>query len=207
MIVFDEHLSFDPQTHTYFLDGTECAGLTKTLQDVGIYNYSFINQATLQRAAKFGSAAQKACELWDMGTLNMKTLAAPLVPYLESWIKFREEFGFVPVDIEKPTYSLRYRFACMPDRFGFITKGNLANKALACVEIKSGLLLPGAAIQTAAQVLARNEMNPGNKAKKRLVIGLREGSYVAEEFSNEADASTWLACLQIVNFKKQHNIK
>lgn len=207
MIVIDQHLSFDPVAHTYYIDGVVCAGLTKTLQDAGIYNYQFIRQDILQRAAKFGSAAHKATELWDKGNLDMKTVDDALVPYLEGWIQFRQDFGFEPVRIETPVYSLRYRYACTPDRFGIITKGKLAGDSLACVEIKTGLILPGTAVQTAAQVGANNEMNPKQKAKRRLVVGLRNPGYVVEEFKNDADFSTWLAALQLVNYRKQNNIK
>lgn len=204
---YDEHLGIDRENHRYYLNGLEVPGVTMVLKETMVVNYSYIDQATLARAAKFGSAVHKATELFDRETLDHGSLSTPLIPYLQAWVKFSEDFGFIPEWIEAPAYSLKYRYACTPDRFGLITKGKLASEWLACVEIKSGLIVPGAAIQTAAQVGAFNEMYQKRKAKRRIVVALRENRYEVEEFKNPADWSTWLACLQIWNFKKQKNIK
>lgn len=199
-------LTFDPVEHRYFLDGEEVPGVTSVLADVGITNYRFVNQEVLQRAARFGTAVHRATELWDKGVLDMDSVHPALMPYLKAWIRFREDFGFDPDQVEVRVFCERYRYAGTADRVGVVTKGKLAGKRT-LVDIKSGMLLPGVAIQTAAYTHAYNALNKKQQVARRLCVKLDDSGYIIEELTEKSDFSTWLACLQVYNFKKTHNIK
>lgn len=201
-------LVFDEKEHKYTLNGIEIPSVTRLLEDNRITDYRKIPQAVLQRASAFGTAVHSATELWDIGKLDIKKLSAPLVPYLNAWIKFKDEFGFEMLEVETKVFSKKYMYAGTLDRIGKVTKGKLAGKEI-LLDIKSGLLLPGAAIQTAAYEHAYKECAPRPCAniKARICVGLREDKYVIEEHSNRSDFNVFIACLQITNFKKLNNIK
>lgn len=199
-------LTFIPETHTYLVDGVEVPSVTQVLRDSGILDYRFVNQEVLHRASRFGTAVHRATELWDKGTLNMDTLAPALLPYLEQWIAFRKDFGFVPELIEYQDYSRKYRFGFTLDRRGMFGKSSFAGKR-ALVDIKTGIDLPGFRIQTGAYDGAHNELFPKEKIKIRVCVLLGPDSYKIEEHKDKSDFSTFLACLQIYNFRKLHNIK
>lgn len=199
-------LDFHPEDHLYTLDGVEIPSVTQVLKEVRILDYSFVNQEVLQRAARFGMAVHRATELYDRGVLDFSTLDGALLPYLEQWIKFRGDFGFSPELIEYRDYSRKYRFGFTLDRTGVFNKSIYAGKR-ALVDLKTGIDLPGFRIQTGAYEGVHNELFPKNKIKLRVCVLLSDHGYKIEEHKDKADYSTFLACLQIYNFRKYHQIR
>lgn len=199
--------TFDPQTHTYFLDGAQIPGTTDVLKEMRIVDYSFINQDTLQRAAKFGTAAHRATELSDQGVLDLESLSPPLVPYLEAWKKFREDFGFMPELIEYRSFHPLHKYGFTLDRIGKFLKSTHKGRR-ATVDIKTGIILPGFAIQTAAYEGGYNANYPRKKSDLRMTVRLKDdGTYQIEVHENKSDFSTFLSCLQLYRYRKHHNIK
>jgi hypothetical protein len=192
---------FNKEKHEYTLDGNKLPSVTHILQKTGFYDFDMVKPEIIEAAADFGKCAHKGAELYDLNDLDERALARPLKPYLESWKRFREDTGFIPIEIEKPVYSKKYRYAGTPDRIGTI--GN----AITVVEIKSTAQIDRvSAIQAIAYLEAYNEDKPlKEKATKRMVVQLcPDGMYrlPKKDFFKPTDFNTFLAALTVYNFHK-----
>jgi hypothetical protein len=192
-------LTFDKNTHTYYLDDKKIPSCSAILSSCGMSDYSQVPKDVLEASAKFGSAVHKCCELWDKSTLDESSLSAPLIPYRKHWIQFLCDFNAVIVKdyIETPIGSLKYRFGCTPDRVLVIK-----NKVWV-LEIKTtSTILPAVGLQLAAQKIAIEE-NYG-KVHNRVAIQLTEDGYKLFPLDDPSDESTFLACLRVWNWKERN---
>ncbi len=196
----------DPKKHIYTDTDTGriIPGVTSILEGAGLSDFSKVNRKTLKKAQKFGTAAHITCHLHDIGDLDMNTLNPALEPYLNAWIKWKKDTGFILESSEQIVYSKIYRYAGTYDRIGRID----GIKTL--IDIKTGTTLPKTiALQTAAYMEAYNEgkIREG-KIKRRLVVHLLENSPAKIQKHNErTDFRVFASCLNIVNWKKINNIK
>jgi hypothetical protein len=102
----------------------------------------------------------------------------------------------MPLMIEKPVYSLRYRFAGTPDRIGALNK-------LAIVDIKSTLeLSPATALQTGGYEIAYNEFHKEPIKERIAVLLTANGKYKIEPYKDKNDINVFLAALSVYNWKK-----
>lgn len=82
-------LTFDPETHTYRLDGRVVPSVTQILKGVYPGVYANIPPAVLERKARLGTAVHKAIELeLDGGRLDWDNLHPEVRPYMLSWAKW-----------------------------------------------------------------------------------------------------------------------
>lgn len=201
----NESLRFDSAEHRYFdPNGNELPSVTRILNEEGFYDYSKIPQEILQRAAKFGQAVHRATELWDKGTLDMNSLNPALVPYLNGWIKFKEDYKLEVIGNELKLWSKKYRYAGTLDRTGVCGLGKFAGK-LAEIDIKSGLILPGVRLQTAGYQVLHNE-NFKDKIRVRICVKLIPDGYIVEPLENREDLDYWLNVLSTFNIKKMFGV-
>jgi hypothetical protein len=195
-------LTLDSEKHQYSLDGVSLPSVTKVLQGVGIIDFSNVPASLLDSACKFGTAAHRATEFYDKGTLDEESLDPNLRPYLDGWILFRQEYGFVPEIIEQPMYSKIYRVAGTPDRIG---KWRI-DDSLILPDIKTGFeLSPANAIQLAGYELIFKEQLKGKHKIKRMSILLNgEGTYKIKEYVDKNDMQIFLAALSVFNWKERN---
>lgn len=188
----ENKLVFDEVKHEYFLNGSKLPSVTKILQGAGIIDLSGIPLDKLEVARQRGIDVHSACELYDLNNLQ----EGYNNPYLEAWIEFRRDTGFMPLEIEKPVYSVKYRFAGTPDRVGMFNK-------LTIVDIKTtDVLSSSTALQTSAYELAYNELNE-NKVKERIAVLLKpDGTYKIEPYKDRNNINVFLAALSVYNWKK-----
>jgi len=194
-------LVFNEEKHEYTVDGIKIKkSLTQILESVGIIDFSCVPERILGPALRFGKAVHKATELYDLGILDESALDPALKPYLAGWVKFLKDTGFVAHLIEKPLAAKIYGtwIATTPDRIGMM-KGKLTD-----VEIKSGSLLPGTAIQTAGHKLIYDVGKEfKNHIKVRLGVRLTgDGNWRPEYYKNKNDMSVFLSALNITNWKE-----
>lgn len=193
-------LEFNAQDHTYKLDGSPISGVTTILKEAGLSDFGMVNAEVLERSRKFGNAVHLACHLYNINDLDESTLDPALRPCLDAWVKFLKDFHITVIDSEKPIASKRFRIGGMPDIIGVNEVKNL-------VEIKTGDILPVAAIQTAAYEEIYGEDKPRQeKIKRRMVVQLcQDGMYklAPEKFFSKSDFSVFLAALTIANTKKK----
>ena len=195
----------DPETHIYTDTdtGRTIPGVNSIIEGAGLSDFSRANPDVLRRAQDFGKAVHTASHLHDINDLDMGSLDPALKPYLDAWIKWKKDTGFVMESSEQIVYSKIYRYAGTYDRIGRID----GIKTL--IDIKTGTTLPKTiALQTAAYMEAYNEgkIREG-KIKHRLVVHLLENSPAKIQKQNErTDFRVFTSCLNIVNWKKINNL-
>lgn len=69
---------FDPETHTYYMDGVAVPSVTQVLP------YNFYGNAKEETRLK-GEYVHKAVEYYNLGELDEETLDPVLIPYLEAF--------------------------------------------------------------------------------------------------------------------------
>lgn len=192
--------TFDKKTHTYRINGKIIPGVTQILSDEGLFSYLGVPPETMEAARKFGAAAHKACELYDKGILDEKSLSEPLIPYLAGWKKFLDDFKPIiyPDWIEKPICSYKYQFGTTQDRVMSV------NSKVTIVEIKTTTIMqPAVAIQTAGQAIAVEEWF--GKVKQCMAVRLLpDGTYKIEIYDNLADKTIFISALHIWRWKREN---
>ncbi len=195
-------IKLNEETHEYTRSGLKVPGVTRVLQAAGIIDFSKIPPHMLAKAQKFGSAAHKATELHDLGTLDAATLDTALVPYLTAWKRFKADTGFVCENIEEKFYSKRYGYAGKLDRVGRMKKKTVVDIATS-VDFSIAK-----ALQTAAYQEAYNEYVPAKEKIKEREIVLLKGNGIYElaprDFFQDSDFSVFLAALKLYNWKGNH---
>ncbi len=166
-------LSFDASTHTYRWKDVIVPSVTQSLKVAKVIDYSMIPQDVLQRAAIRGTAVHRACELFDLDTLDESTLDAEIGAYLEGYKAFLRDTGFQPARIEQRIFHSDYLYAGTLDRTGTI------NGQFVVVDFKTGIMLDGHRAQLAAYTMAL----PMPRRYRRFGLQLTsEGSYKIHEF-------------------------
>src|SRR5690606_20318453 len=94
-----DDLIFEPDNHEYRHRGVVVPSVTQILGS--LVDMSAIPQDKLEYARARGQAVHLACELYDQDDLDMASLDEVIVPYLEAWIKFKKEAGFIVSSIEQ----------------------------------------------------------------------------------------------------------
>ncbi len=193
------NLSFDPKKHIYRLDGVQIPSFSEIATAMGITQYYGDNQIAMD----FGTKFHLATKFLDKGTLNRKTINAPLIPLLEGYEKFKRDYGVkvIPEYIEIPICSYKYRFGVTPDRI-YMVKDELS-----VVEFKTNTVMPvSATLQTAFQQIAAEEYY-GIKIKCRYGVQFPlEGGYKIFPYTNKMDLQTALCFLSSFNWLKKNNL-
>ncbi len=190
-------LTFNEAAHEYRFGGAVVPSVTQILRPLS--NFSMVPKDVLERASQFGRAVHKACELYDLGSLDEGALDAALVPYLAGWKKFSSEHAVKWTVIEQPLYSDLHRYAGTPDRFGTVD-----GKA-AVVDIKSSVALYPS---VGPQLAAYKNIVPGSPPIcRRLGVRLKpDGTYEAKEYPDRDDWSLFLSLLTMRNWCGRHSI-
>lgn len=166
-------LEFEASTHTYRVDGVIVPGVTSVLKTAGIIDYSMIPQDVLRTAAARGTAVHLALQFLDEGTLDRDSISEDLVGYISAYERFCADSGFTCAQIEQRVYHPGCQYAGTLDRTGVIGGG------LAVLDFKTGLVLPGHALQLAAYTYAL----PMPRRFRRLALKLNgDGTYRVHEF-------------------------
>ena len=152
----------------------------------------------------------KLCELDDLGKLDPRSIDERLAPYLAAWRKFRRECGFVPHSIEDRVSHEEMGYAGTLDRDGEMNGGLTARPTLPgtldLFDIKTTAQLgPEVGPQLAGYLHAKNRTRPARPLYRRFAVQLRpDGTYRLKEHADASDYATFLACLQIWNFRQRH---
>jgi hypothetical protein len=198
LVSASDAVELDPITHTYRRHGCIVPGVTSVLKNARIVDYSFIPQDVLQRAAHRGSAVHLAAQYCDEGMLDRGSIDPELEGYLQAYERFLEESRFLPLQIEMRVYHEVYHYAGTLDRIG------LLNDDLTILDFKTGLVLPGHAIQLAAYA----NTQPKPRRFRRIALQLNDDAtyrvheYPLTEFQRDVDI--FLAALVCSNFIQEH---
>jgi len=198
-------LEFKPDTHEYFLDGVKIPSFSSIAKSMGIYDFSNVPEHILESARNFGDAAHYGMRLWDLEDLDESTLSETLKPCLIAYTQALKinSIEIIKEYIEQPICSYLYRYGVTPDRICLI-KGELS-----ILELKfTSSLMPGVALQTAAQKIATNEFYK-IKIKKRYALQItREGTAKPlKEYKDKGDDNAWLCFVGSFNWLRRNNGK
>lgn len=194
-------LTFDEVEHIYRLNGVKIPGYSEISKITGIVDYGTTPEYFLEPARKFGTAGHYATRLWDKGILEETSLSAPLIPCLNEYKQFLQDYKVEILQeyIETPVCSFRYRYGTTPDRICLI-KGGLSVLELKFVES----MQPGTAIQTAAQKIAAEEYYKIKiKARYGLQIPL-VGKCKPHIYKDKGDENSWLCFLGAYNWRQKY---
>jgi hypothetical protein len=188
-------LTFDEATHTYRYKGNVVPGVTTILKP--LTNLDMVPPHVLQAAADFGTAVHKACELDDLGTLDVERLDNALMPYLKAWRKFCKEHAAKWVHIEKQVHNKTLGYAGTLDRFGYV------DGMSTLLDIKSSIeLYPSVGPQLSAYEKALEE-----PVIKRMAVQLKgDGTYVAKLYEDPTDWPVFCSLLTVRNWCTRHRI-
>ena len=194
-------LIFDEEKHVYSLEGRYLPGVSSILKKAGLVDLSGIPEEVLERARNFGIAVHKACELEDLGTLDIASLSEYVVPSLEAWRKFKVDAKVEVEEIEMPVYSQRWWYAGKLDRVIVMDGKRLL------VDIKSSSsVYPSMKIQLAGYKIAFEELS-GAKIRGRLIVQLLpNGEYKLHPCNDESDEQVFLAAVQIYKFTRKEKV-
>lgn len=200
--------------HKYYRDGKEIPGLSYILESNGFCRYGKVRKDVMEAARERGDAAHYATRLYDednrVALLDIpqweaKALNEPLDPWTRSrligWVKFRRDFDFSPLIIEKPMmWELNgMAYAMTPDRYGNSNMGRLVPELKATAEIE-----PSVQIQTAAQI---QPFKMEGDTIRRVVVQLLDGDYKIHEFSDRQDERIFASALAVTWWRWNRGIK
>ena len=93
-----DKIAFEDLTHRYFLDGERLPSVTQILQASGLIDFSKIPGPILLGAKARGTAVHKALHYYNEGDLDVEAFCLDFpeyAPYVQAWLTFRAESGFV----------------------------------------------------------------------------------------------------------------
>lgn len=192
-------LIFDEASHTYRHDGLLVPSVTQVLAP--LTDLSAVPADILAAASAFGTAAHKACELHDLGTLDAATLDASLRPYLDAWLAFCRDHHVQWSHIEQRLYHPAMGYAGTADRIG------LVDGRMSVADIKtSSAIYPSVGPQLAAYQRAAAD---GHQiaTTRRLSVQLKaDGTYTMKEHVNPSDFAVFASLLTLRTWCRQHHI-
>lgn len=192
-------LLFDPESHTYSLDGECLPSVTEVLSDVGIIDYSHIPEPTREMALERGRAVHLATQFEDEGDLSEGSITEDLRGYLEAWRRFRREARFVPELIEYRGFHPSHKYAGTLDR-----TGNLGGNVVNCLlDIKTNDAQEWVRYQLAAYAAF---FDSPRKFRRMSVELHQDGSYRVREFPCrdwQADMNVFVSALNVYRAKRE----
>lgn len=192
-------LTFDEEIHCYALNGVKMAGVSSILKRAGLIDLSGIPEEVLNRARDFGIATHAVCELHDKGTLDVRSISEPIIPYYQAYNAFLNDYKPEEMEIEQAIFSKTWWYAGRPDRFariqGFKT----------CYDIKStASMAPTTRLQMGGYVIGYQEMYPGKEKIKRMGLLLKkDGTYQVYPYDDDADIQVFKAALTVSKWKRK----
>lgn len=190
-------LTFDEATHVYRMNGDVVPSVTQVLAP--LCNFSAVPAGVLAAASAFGTAVHKACELFDLGTLDEEALDPALTPYLAAWKQFSFDYMVTWDLVEELVYHPGMRYAGTLDRYGWV-KGNQT-----VVDIKSSAnLYPSVGPQLAGYKAAI----PGaSTTTERMAVQLKgDGTYVAKKYTNRTDWPVFASLVTLKRWCQEHSV-
>lgn len=191
-------IEFDPDGHTYLVDGAPVPSVTQIISECGLSDFSMVPEHVLEYACALGTATHKAAELYEIGTLDESTVDGPVKPRLDSWIealKYLKDKGYENPVIEKPLYS-PIGFCGTPDRMCY------NGKELLVVDIKTGAKVKAAQIQTSGYGILGKVQVPSIRKIRRVCIYLKDDGFTPVWHESPSDENIFRSCLNVYNFKK-----
>lgn len=200
------HVYLDETTHTYYVGDQIVPGVTNTLKEAKIVDYSMIPQDVLRAASWRGTVVHRALHWWALGTLDMASIDPAIAGYVTAGIRFHEESRFEIANVEQIVYDEVHGYAGMFDLDGLI------GDELWLVDYKTGIIMPGHGLQLAAYLNCRRSPRRYRYAALKLnadgTYQLHEAgrSGVLRHCSFQRDLGVFLAALACSKWRQEQRI-
>ena len=187
-------IEFDPDTHTYTVDGTVYPGVTTILKDVGLIDTAHYTE----EAATRGTAVHEAVSMVVKGLLSAEAWGGTEVePYILAWEKFLRDSKLEVEESERLAYESVYHYATHID-----IEAKLQGKPVV-IDIKSGALQAWHGCQLAADTMLNDRLD-------RFVLQLNgdgtyrlHDEYRGEKFRSRLWDKVWIGALSVYWWKRQ----
>lgn len=226
-----EVVKFDRVRHAYSINGEALPSVTQVLPEIPaemLLNQRFIDKTNI------GTRVHFACEVLDNDIIGWKPLKAKKfvlstadldhvckkirkkpdfpysdltpedLPYINAWVKFRNEMNPEIFNVEVRVFSEKFGFAGTVDRVLSIVKKMYVTDIKTSTEVS-----PSAALQTAGYVLAFKESSKLDDIGRSIVHLLPDGRYAWKPYPKATfahDVNVFLS--KVVSFKwDQENLK
>ncbi len=139
-------IEFDESKHEYLINGQIVPSVTQILRAAGLIDDQWFTDESCIR----GSYVAKATHYYDQGDLAVETVDPIIKPYLDAWIRFREESKIEVLASEERVYHSIYRYAGTLDR-----RARWRGKEM-IIDIKTGAESDWHELQTAGYAMTFN---------------------------------------------------
>jgi hypothetical protein len=190
-------LAFDEEKHEYKWHGKVLPSVTTILKSAGIVDAAWYTEEARIR----GTHVHQATHFYDEGDLDRASVRPEITPYLDAYIKFKQDTAFYPVLIEQRVVHSEYKYAGTLDRVGWL------NDRLVQIDIKSGGIPVWAGLQTKAYEKALEDMMGfGFKLERfpeaRFALQLTaQGKYKLQPLTGLSDGHYFFGALAVHQFK------
>jgi len=192
---YDGRLTFEEEGHVYRWDGNVVPSVTQILDGITEFRCS---PEVLAAAAERGTDVHTACELEALGKLDYATVTEEVWPYLNAWLRFREEMKPAIEATEDLLYHELFCYAGQRDlRIAYRAKESWT------VDIKTSATESIAwPIQTAAYALA--DTAHGNQLRRAVLMLGKDGRYKWREYKDLNDQKVFICLKTIRDWKIKH---
>lgn len=194
-------IKFFEETHQYLIDDVEYPSVSTVLNF--FMDHSRVPKSVLEFKRQVGRATHKAIELMERGELDESTVDDAIVPYLESWVRFKAAKPLRVIASEQIVYHPKHRYAGRLDfNIEFLDKpGEYWQIDAKCVYA----MVPATALQTAGYSEAWNETNDP-KLTRRAGLQLKADGSMAElyPYKDKSDFNVFLNCLNAYRWRANH---
>ena len=195
--------TFDEDTHTYRdLSGRYIPSLTQVLKLQGLSDYSAVDPAVLENAARRGTEVHQLAAAYNkFGDVDPSWVTEETKPYFESYLEFLADTGFKPDPkwTESPMIATVCGFplGITPDCFGKLGRND------AVLEFKAAAAeQPCWSIQTALQECGIYGSNRCGRAKRYALMLQKKGkAKLREHVNHDEDLSNGIAALRNVHWR------
>lgn len=186
-------LTFDADIHAYHLNGVRLPSVTQVLFEAGLVDTAWYTDEARLR----GTYVHAALALDHEGELDDDTLDPALAPYVTAWREYKRDAAIQVLSYEQPVCDPERGYAGTYDVI--VTDATVMPPLL--IDVKSGEPEPWAELQTAAY--ARAVKATDLPVLRRAALWLRDdGTYRLIRHTDRNDERLFLACLEIVQWKR-----
>jgi hypothetical protein len=188
-------LSYEDESHSYFLDGKHIPAVTDVCEWLS-EGFDDIPPAILARARDIGHAVHHACALLCQKNLEWSTLDESIAGYVKAAQKFLTETGFKTLAVEHRMGDPDLRYAGTLDLYGIWESRSWI------IDWKVTAIMPRTAGPQTAAYDHLHRRNFGGRPNKRAGVQLfADGTYKFFEFADPRDYSYFTSALNLYHWR------
>lgn len=187
-----DELHLDAKTHIYTVGDTVYPGVTDILKAAGLIDDEWFTEESRFR----GECVHIATALYDTLKLDFDGMDESIRPYVEAYIKFRQESECKILEIEKKFVNKRYGFA------GKFDRKIMLHGRTGLLDIKAGAKQAWHGVQLQGYRIGIHGI--GHKAFCLYLSS--KGTYKLVETEEDPEAQAFLAALNLYKYKKENGL-